>query len=108
MTPVAPGEKQVKARAIPIEPSPRNTHFMQVDDILRGNEAFIFMERYVDEAVKTYSPFAGLSEVAPQFQQIHGSRTLGRIRLRCVAPHRMRTPVPSRAHLTAHVSTRFD
>ena len=41
---------------------------MKLDDILQGNEAFIFMERYVDEAVKTYSPFAGKSEVAPEYQ----------------------------------------
>jgi hypothetical protein len=41
---------------------------MRLDDILQGNEAFIFMERYVDEATKTYSPFAGLSEVAPDYR----------------------------------------
>ena len=31
---------------------------MKLDDILLGNDAFVFMERYVDEAAKTYSPFA--------------------------------------------------
>src|SRR5437762_14138166 len=41
---------------------------MKLDDILQGNDAFIFMERYVDEAAKTYSPFAGKSEVAPEYQ----------------------------------------
>src|SRR5947208_7758514 len=41
---------------------------MKLDDILQGNDAFIFMERYVDEAAKTYSPFAGVSEVAPEYQ----------------------------------------
>src|SRR6266480_1851243 len=41
---------------------------MKLDDILQGNDTFIFMERYVDEAVKTYSPFAGKSEVAPKYQ----------------------------------------
>ena len=41
---------------------------MKLDDILHGNDAFIFMERYVDEAVRTYSPFAGKSEVAPEYQ----------------------------------------
>src|SRR5207302_1316754 len=41
---------------------------MKLDDILHGNDAFIFMERYVDEAAKTYSPFAGKSEVAPEYQ----------------------------------------
>src|SRR5438874_8887030 len=41
---------------------------MKIDDILCGNEALLFMERYVDEAAKTYSPFAGKSEVAPEYQ----------------------------------------
>src|SRR5438067_811188 len=41
---------------------------MKLDDILQGNDALIFMERYVDEAAKTYSPFAGKSEVAPEYQ----------------------------------------
>src|SRR5437667_10553281 len=41
---------------------------MKLDDILQGNQAFLFMERYVDEAAKTYSPFAGKSEVAPEYQ----------------------------------------
>ena len=41
---------------------------MRLDDILQGNEALIFMERYVDEAAKTYSPFAGQSEVAPEYR----------------------------------------
>src|SRR5215204_799635 len=41
---------------------------MKLDDILQGNDAFVFMERYVDETAKTYSPFAGKSEVAPEYQ----------------------------------------
>src|SRR5947207_1843408 len=41
---------------------------MKLDDIIQGNDAFIFMERYVDEAAKTYSPFAGKSEVAPEYR----------------------------------------
>src|SRR5882724_4120441 len=41
---------------------------MQLDEILQGNDAFIFMERYVDEMAKTYSPFAGTSEVAAEYQ----------------------------------------
>src|SRR5437867_11122031 len=41
---------------------------MKLDDILHGDDAFVFMERYVDEAAKTYSPFAGKSEVAPEYQ----------------------------------------
>src|SRR5437764_10325105 len=41
---------------------------MKLDDILQGNDAFIFMERYVDEAAKTYSPFAGKSEVAIEYR----------------------------------------
>src|SRR5438105_13018447 len=41
---------------------------MKLDDLLQGNDAFVFMERYVDEAAKTYSPFARLSEVAPEYR----------------------------------------
>src|SRR5439155_6016999 len=41
---------------------------MKLDEILQGNDAFVFMERYVDEAAKDYSPFAGKSEVAPEYQ----------------------------------------
>src|SRR5205809_6804563 len=41
---------------------------MKLDDILQGDDAFIFMERYVDEAAKTYSPFAGKSETAPEYR----------------------------------------
>ncbi|MDB5314010.1 MAG: Siderophore synthetase component-like protein [Gemmataceae bacterium] len=41
---------------------------MKLDDVLHGNDAFVFMERYVDEAARTYSPFAGKSEVAPEYQ----------------------------------------
>src|SRR5437867_928188 len=41
---------------------------MKLDDILHGDDAFVFMERYVDEAAKTYSPFAGKSEVAPEYR----------------------------------------
>src|SRR5437899_9515777 len=41
---------------------------MKLDDVLQGNDAFVFMERYVDEAAKTYSPFAGQSEVAPEYR----------------------------------------
>jgi len=41
---------------------------MRLDEILAGNDALVFMERYVDEAAKTYSPFAGQSEAAPEYQ----------------------------------------
>src|SRR5947209_594640 len=41
---------------------------MQLDEILQGNEALLYMERYVDEGTKTYSPFAGKSEVALQYR----------------------------------------
>ena len=41
---------------------------MKLDDVLQGHDAFIFMERYVDEAAKTYSPFAGKSEVTPEYR----------------------------------------
>src|SRR5437879_5657496 len=41
---------------------------MKLDRILEGNPALLYMERYVDEGTKTYSPFAGKSEVAPEYQ----------------------------------------
>src|SRR5437870_5215189 len=41
---------------------------MKLDDILQGNDAYVYLERYVDEAAKTYSPFAGRSEIAPEYQ----------------------------------------
>ena len=41
---------------------------MKIDDVLQGQDAFIFMERYVDEAARTYSPFAAKSEVAPEYR----------------------------------------
>ena len=41
---------------------------MKLDSILQENNAFIFMERYVDEAAKNYSAFAGESEAAPDYQ----------------------------------------
>jgi len=41
---------------------------MKLDSILQESNAFIFMERYVDEAVKNYSAFAGESEAAPDYQ----------------------------------------
>src|SRR5439155_20605629 len=41
---------------------------MQLDDILQGERALLYMERYVDEGTRTYSPFAAKSEVAPQFR----------------------------------------
>ena len=33
---------------------------MHLDDVLRGNDALVYMERYVDEGTKTYSPFAAM------------------------------------------------
>src|SRR6266566_4345352 len=41
---------------------------MKIDSILQGHQALLFMERYVDEGAKTYSPFAGKSEVAAEYQ----------------------------------------
>lgn len=43
---------------------------MKLDNVAEGNQAFLFMERYVDEGAKTYSPFAARSEVAPKYQRI--------------------------------------
>lgn len=41
---------------------------MLLDDILQGDQAYIYMERYLDEGTKTYSPFAASSEAEPQYQ----------------------------------------
>jgi hypothetical protein len=41
---------------------------MQLDAVLHGAPALLYMERYVDERTRTYSPFAARSEVAPEYQ----------------------------------------
>src|SRR5438874_10478342 len=41
---------------------------MKLDDVVHGNESLLYMERYVDEGARTYSPFAARSDVAPQFR----------------------------------------
>src|SRR5437868_3331570 len=41
---------------------------MKLDDIRQGTEALLYMERYVDEATRTYSRFAAKSEVSPAYQ----------------------------------------
>src|SRR5438105_4311682 len=41
---------------------------MQLDEIIQGDQALLYMERYVDEGTRTYSPFAAKSEVAPGYQ----------------------------------------
>ncbi|MBI3863806.1 MAG: short-chain oxidoreductase [Planctomycetia bacterium] len=41
---------------------------MQLDDILQGDPALLYMERYVDEGTRTYSPFAAKSEVGAEYQ----------------------------------------
>jgi hypothetical protein len=41
---------------------------MKLDDISHGNQALLFMERYVDEGARTYSPFAAKTEVSPKYQ----------------------------------------
>jgi hypothetical protein len=45
---------------------------MELDGILQGNQALLYMERYVDEGTRTYSPFAARSEVAPEYQPRSG------------------------------------
>src|SRR5438094_878052 len=45
---------------------------MKLDGILQGDPALLYMERYVDEGTRTYSPFAAKSEVAPQYQPRSG------------------------------------
>src|SRR5215470_7704071 len=45
---------------------------MELDGILKGNQALLYMERYVDEGTRTYSPFAAKSEAAPEYQPRSG------------------------------------
>jgi hypothetical protein len=45
---------------------------MKLDGILQGNHALLYMERYVDEGTRTYSPFAAKSEAAPEYQPRSG------------------------------------
>ena len=48
---------------------------MKLDDILQGNQALLYMERYVDEGTRTYSPFAARSEAAPEYQPRSGRQS---------------------------------
>ena len=41
---------------------------MKIEEILQGNDTLIYMERYVNEHTKSYSAFAQISEVEPQYQ----------------------------------------
>src|SRR5437660_1548730 len=41
---------------------------MKLDAIVAGERALLYMERYVDEETRTYSPFAAKSEVGPEYQ----------------------------------------
>lgn len=45
---------------------------MKLDGILQGNQALLYMERYVDEGTRTYSPFAAESEAAPEYRPRSG------------------------------------
>lgn len=40
---------------------------MELAAIVRGDQALLYMERYVDEGAKTYSPLAGQTEAAPRY-----------------------------------------
>jgi hypothetical protein len=52
---------------------------MKLDGILQGNQALLYMERYVDEGTRTYSPFAAKSEAAPEYQPRSGRPSFGLI-----------------------------
>src|SRR5215207_2440061 len=41
---------------------------MKLDDVLDGEKALLYMERYVDEDTRTYSRFATKTEVAPEYR----------------------------------------
>ncbi|HEY4548048.1 MAG TPA: IucA/IucC family C-terminal-domain containing protein [Pedomonas sp.] len=46
---------------------------MKIEAVSEGHEALLYMERYVNEGTRTYSPFAARSEVAPQYQPRSGT-----------------------------------
>jgi hypothetical protein len=48
---------------------------MELDGILQGDQALLYMERYVDEGTRTYSPFAAKSEAAPEYQPRSGRQS---------------------------------
>jgi len=48
---------------------------MKLDGIIQGNQALLYMERYVDEGTRTYSPFAAGSEAAPEYQPRSGRQS---------------------------------
>ena len=41
---------------------------MQLGRVLQGDPALLYMERYVDEGTRSYSPFAAKSEIASDYQ----------------------------------------
>src|SRR5205807_4393564 len=41
---------------------------MKLTDVLQREQSLLYMERYVDEGTRTYSPFAAKSDVAPQYE----------------------------------------
>src|SRR5205807_7088165 len=41
---------------------------MELDRVLQGDQALLYMERYVDEGTRTYSAFAAKSEVEPEYR----------------------------------------
>ena len=48
---------------------------MKIDALTRGHRAVIYMERYVNENTKTYSPFASRNEAERQYQPRSGQET---------------------------------
>src|SRR5437879_4030137 len=41
---------------------------MRLSEIARGDRALLYLERYVDEGAKSYSPFAARNEASAAFQ----------------------------------------
>lgn len=45
---------------------------VRLESVINGYEALLYLERYVDEGAKTYSPFAARTEAAPHYRPESG------------------------------------
>lgn len=79
---------------------------MKLDAIRQGYEAFLYMERYVDEGARTYSPFSARNEVAPRYQPRSGDPSFELVTV-CVPKTRLTvfTADPSKSLLDYYVRT---
>ncbi len=48
---------------------------LKIDELTHGDRALVYMEKYVDEDTKTYSPFSSRNEAAERYQPHSGQET---------------------------------